>query len=230
MPRLPRSVLPPEGFYHLTVRGVARMPIVLDDADRRRWLRLMKKSASRFGWTVHVYCLMNNHFHLVVEATLEDVSLGMHRLNGIYAQRFNERHDRVGHLFQERFHAKVVRDDEHFVEACEYVLANPVRAGLCKSPEEWPWSGLRVHGGERRRPRAQRRHVAVAPVHSPVTERVLGLQQLVNLRRPFVDDRRPRVAEVPLDPVLGGVAVRVVHLDREMGRAERRLGRVPLRE
>src|SRR3954454_7856516 len=195
MPRLPRSALPHAGAYHLTIRGVARMPIVVDDIDRRRWLRLMRKSASRFRWIVHVYCLMTNHAHLVVEATLEDVSIGMHRLNGIYAQRFNERHDRVGDLYQERFHAKVVRDEKHLEDACAYVLANPLRAGLCATPEDWPWSGLRVNRRQRRRPRAQRRDVAAAPVHLPVPERVLGLQQLVDLRRPLVDDRRSRVAE-----------------------------------
>src|SRR5712691_4084925 len=173
MARLPRCVLPPAGAYHLTVRGVAQMPIVVDDADRRRWLQLLARSASRFRWKVHVYCLLTNHFHLVVGATLEDVSRGMHRLNGLYAQRFNERHDRVGHLYQERFHAKVIRDEEHLENSCSYVLANPVRAGLCTSPEEWPWSGPRVHRRKSRRPRAQRRNVAVAAVQLPIAERVL---------------------------------------------------------
>jgi REP element-mobilizing transposase RayT len=112
------------------------MPIVVDDTDRRRWLQLLARTASRFRWRIHVYCLLDNHFHLVVEGTLEDVSLGMHRLGGVYAQRFNERHDRVGHLYQERFHAKVIRDEEHLEDACTYVLANPVRAGLCASPEQ----------------------------------------------------------------------------------------------
>jgi len=99
--------LPPDAIYHVTTRGVARMPIVADDADRERWSSLLRRCTARFRWKVHAHCLMTNHFHLVVEATLDDLSLGMHRLNGVYAQRFNERHDRVGHLFQERFHAEV---------------------------------------------------------------------------------------------------------------------------
>ena len=103
-------------------------------------------------WHCHAYCLMNNHYHLLVECELAALSMGEHRLNGIYAQRFNRRHDRVGHLFQERFHAQVIRDDEHFANACEYVWNNPVRAGLCVEAREWPWSGRFLDNGTRREP------------------------------------------------------------------------------
>ena len=132
MARIPRCALPPVGVYHVTTRGVAKMRIVADDADRVRWSHLFRSCAVRFRWTVFVYCLLDNHFHLVVGALLEDISGGMHRLNGIYAQRFNERHGRVGHLFQERFHAQLIRDEEHLVEACDYVLAKSrPRRSLC---------------------------------------------------------------------------------------------------
>jgi REP element-mobilizing transposase RayT len=84
---------------------------------------------------------MGNHYHLVVEARLERISDGLRRLNGLHAQRFNERHGRVGHLFGDRFHARVIRDDEQLASACAYVWNNPVRAGLCPAEADWPWSG-----------------------------------------------------------------------------------------
>jgi REP element-mobilizing transposase RayT len=84
---------------------------------------------------------MPNHYHLIVEATQDDLSLGMHRLNGRYAQRFNQRYDRVGHLFQNRFGSYVIGSDEHYERAMEYVRANPVAAGLCDRIADWPWAG-----------------------------------------------------------------------------------------
>jgi putative transposase len=143
MPRLPRHVLPPEGVYHVTSRGVARSAISWDDDDRRFFLALLAQIVRRTDWLCHVFCLMPNHYHLVVAARLELVSHGLHRLNGVYAQSFNERHARTGHLFGDRFAAVVVEDEDHLQAACEYVLRNPVRAGLCNRADEWPWSGAR---------------------------------------------------------------------------------------
>jgi len=137
-----RCLLPPFGVYHVTTRGVAKNDIVLDDADRVRWSRLLDDVIGRCQWACLAYCLLDNHFHLIVETKLELLSRGMHRLNGVYAQRFNERHDRVGHLFQERYHVKLIRDEQHLAYACDYVRANPVRAGLCTNVEDWPWSGV----------------------------------------------------------------------------------------
>jgi putative transposase len=86
------------------------------------------------------YCLMPNHFHLVVACDLGDLSSAMHHLNGTYAQRFNRRHERTGHLFEGRFGVRVIDDEAYLNEVCAYVLANPVRAGLCESVDDWPWS------------------------------------------------------------------------------------------
>jgi REP element-mobilizing transposase RayT len=143
--------LPASGYYHVTTRGVARGLIFIDDLDRSAFLRLLYDVVQDFDWRCHAYCLMGNHYHLLVEGKLTMLSTGEHRLNGIYAQRFNRRHDRVGHLFQERFHTQVIRDDEHFGNACEYVWNNPVRAGLCAEAHEWPWSGRIL--GARTKPR-----------------------------------------------------------------------------
>jgi len=97
----------------------------------------------RFPLTCHIYCLMPNHFHLVLEGKLDNVSAGMHQLNGLYATRFNRRHERTGHLFQGRFGLRVIEDESYLEDACRYVLENPVRAGLCERAEDWPWSACR---------------------------------------------------------------------------------------
>ena len=141
MARIPRSELPAFGVYHVTVRGVAKCDIFLDDDDRASFVRLMTKAVNTWRWRCHAYCLMRNHFHLIVETQLVRLSRGCHQLNGVHAQRFNRRHKRVGHLFQDRFHARVIRDDEHLSDACAYVWNNPVRAGLCAEAHEWAWSG-----------------------------------------------------------------------------------------
>jgi REP element-mobilizing transposase RayT len=131
MPRLPRYLLPAHGIYHVTTRGVARHAIPRDDDDRRLFLALLAKVTLRADWDSHVFCLMPNHYHLVVETHRDLLSWGLYRLNGVYAQAFNERHERSGHLFGDRFAAFAIHDEKHLRDACEYVLQNPVRAGLC---------------------------------------------------------------------------------------------------
>ena len=100
----------------------------------------MHEVIRKFEWNVYAYCLMPNHYHLIVDTKREWLSAGMHRLNFLYAQRFNRRHDRVGHLFQNRFAAYVIESDEHLLNSVSYVAQNPVRAGLCEVPAEWPWA------------------------------------------------------------------------------------------
>jgi len=124
----------------VTTRGVRGDDIFLDSVDRRYWIALLSGTIRRFGWTCLVYCQMTNHFHLVVQATREALTAGMHRLNGRYAQAFNERHERRGHVFQGRFGARVIEGDEYLRAVSDYVLQNPVRAGLCERAEDWPWS------------------------------------------------------------------------------------------
>jgi len=132
----------PGALYHVTSRGNDRVDIYLDNSDRQTFLDVLEDVCSRMQWVCYAYCLMTNHYHLVVETECERLSRGMHRLNGIYAQRFNRRHLRKGHLFEERFSSWVVRDELHLQATWRYVLANPVRAGLCRYVEDWPWSGF----------------------------------------------------------------------------------------
>jgi REP element-mobilizing transposase RayT len=133
----------PDGVFHVTTRGVFRRLVFVDDHDRLLFLRLLGLVIRRYRWDCHAFCLMGTHYHLVLETTTERLSAGMQYLNGVYAQRFNRRHDRDGHVFGARFASWVVRDDDHYERTIEYVLTNPVRAGLVDDWTEWRWSGAR---------------------------------------------------------------------------------------
>jgi REP element-mobilizing transposase RayT len=143
VPRRPRRELPDTGIFHITARGVNRSLIAFDDVDFKALQELVLKAAERWGWEYDVYCLMSTHFHLVIPAPVPAISAAMHWLMGIYAQRINRRHNRTGHLFENRFSAWVIRDEDHWRKTCRYVLENPVKAGLCASALDWPWSGGR---------------------------------------------------------------------------------------
>lgn len=140
MPRVARSALP-DGIFHVTARGNAREAIFRDGIDFAEFERQLFKVRDMFLWVLHAYCLMPNHYHLIVETSRQGLSTGMHRLNGHYAAWFNDRYERVGHVFQNRFKSYVVESEEHFERALLYVSANPVEAGLCNEVAEWPWRG-----------------------------------------------------------------------------------------
>ncbi len=129
------------GIYHVFARGNARQQIFLDDRDRRSFLGVARDSLRRFQWTCLTYCLMPNHYHLVLRTEKPNLSRGMRHVNGVYAQRFNRRHGRCGHLFQGRFGATLVESGEHILELIRYVVLNPVRAGLVGRADQWRWSG-----------------------------------------------------------------------------------------
>src|SRR5690349_18989732 len=126
MPRVARSNLEEHRFFHAYCRGVDGTAIVRDDTDRLTWVSLPARTTDQFRWRLWTNCLLTNHFHLVVEAALIDLSGGMHRLNGMYAQRFNRRHRRTGHLFGERFGVRAIDNERQLVATCAYVRANPV--------------------------------------------------------------------------------------------------------
>ena len=138
----------PHAVYHVTSRGNARQDIVTDDQDRTAWLTLLAHVIDRFGWLCHAYCLMDNHYHLLIETPQPNLSLGMRQFNGRYTQTFNRRHERVGHLFQGRFTAILVEKEPYLLELCRYVVLNPVRAKLVTHPRLWRWSSYRATAGE----------------------------------------------------------------------------------
>lgn len=134
-------------LYHVTSRGNERRTIFKDDADRELFLERLAEVTERYQWICHAYCLMDNHYHLVVETPDGNLSKGMRHLNGVYTQSFNKTHRRVGHLFQGRFKGILVQKDSYFLEVCRYVVLNPVRAKAAKEPQQWQWSSYRATVG-----------------------------------------------------------------------------------
>jgi putative transposase len=134
-------------LYHGTSRGNDHKAIFKDDRDRELFLNTLAQVTGRFHWICHAYCLMNNHYHLVIETPDGNLSKGMRQLNGVYTQAFNKRHGRAGHAFQGRFKAILVQKDSHFLEVCRYVVLNPVRAKTISHPRQWKWSSYRATAG-----------------------------------------------------------------------------------
>jgi len=136
--------------YHITSRGNAKKPIYKEDEDRRIFLDVLHRANTRYNWLCHAYCLMNNHYHLIIETPDGNLSHGMRQLNGVYTQLFNRRHNRVGHIFQGRYKAILIQKESHLLEVSRYVVLNPVRAKAVKDPEEWKWSSYRGTAGKER--------------------------------------------------------------------------------
>ncbi len=134
-------------FHHVTNRGNRGADIFLDDADRRAFLGHLAEAARRHGWHCHGYCLMGNHYHLLLETPQATLSRGMQWLSSVTTQRFNRRHEVRGHLFQGRFHSVLVERDSHFLQTLRYIALNPVRAGLVARAGDWPWSHHRALAG-----------------------------------------------------------------------------------
>lgn len=142
----------PGGLYHVTSRGDRREEIYLDDADRMNWLTLFGHVCKRFNWVCHAYCLMDNHYHIVVETAEGNLSKGMRQLNGVYTQTFNRAHNRVGHVYQGRYKAILVEKESYLLELSRYVVLNPVRSDRVKDVEQWPWSSYSAMIGKSSRP------------------------------------------------------------------------------
>jgi REP-associated tyrosine transposase len=130
-------------LYHVTSRGDGREDIYLKDSDRIAFLAVLAQVSERFNWVCHSYCLMGNHYHLLIETPESNLSKGMRQLNGVYTQRFNRSHGRVGHVFQGRYKAIIVQKESYLMELSRYIVLNPVRADIVRSAKDWPWSSYR---------------------------------------------------------------------------------------
>ncbi len=139
-------------LYHITSHGNARNQIYSNDQDRLLFLKTLEKVVSRYAWICHAYCLMDNHYHLLIETPSPNLSRGMQLLNGIYTQSFNRRHKRSGHVFQGRFKAILVEKESHLLELARYIVLNPVRAKIVRSARDWLWSSYRATTGEDQSP------------------------------------------------------------------------------
>ena len=135
----------PGAVYHVTSRGDRREAIYRDDLDRVAQLEVIAQAMDRFDATVLAYCLMGNHFHLVLHTREANLSRLMRHVNGVYTQHFNRRHGLAGHVFQGRFKAILVDRDAYLLALCRYVERNPVAAKLVAAAADWPWSSYRAH-------------------------------------------------------------------------------------
>ncbi len=133
--------------YHVTSRGNEKRPVFKDDTDRHNFLNTLQHANNRYNWICHAYCLMTNHYHLLIETPDGNLSVGMRQVNGVYTQLFNKRHGRSGHLFQGRYKAILIQKDSHLLEVCRYVVLNPVRAKMVETPENYPWSSYLATAG-----------------------------------------------------------------------------------
>jgi len=134
-------------LYHVTSRGDGRDDIYLDDQDRRKFIEILSEVCERFNWVVHAYCLMSNHYHLLVETPESNLSQGMRQLNGVFTQSFNRHHVRVGHVFQGRYKAILVEKESYLLELSRYIVLNPVRAQMVRTAKDWRWSSYRATAG-----------------------------------------------------------------------------------
>ncbi|MDX8397852.1 MAG: transposase [Mariprofundaceae bacterium] len=130
----------PGALYHITSRGNAQIDIFLSEEDREVFINLLQDEIQQQGWLCYAWCLMDNHYHFLIETPEANLSRGMQRLNGRYTQGFNRRHDRVGHVFQGRYKAILIEKESHLLELCRYIVLNPVRAGIVEDASQWKWS------------------------------------------------------------------------------------------
>lgn len=146
MPRSPRGLLA-AGTYHVTTRSGGPVPIFIDDDDRTRFCAVLVGVLRRMQAVCRAFCFMSTHYHLLLDVQQDTLQTGMARLNGVYAQGFNKRHGRVGHLFGDRYHCVRVESDGHMLHLLRYLARNPVEAGLCATPSAWPWGSYRGCAG-----------------------------------------------------------------------------------
>ncbi|MDO8806561.1 MAG: transposase [Elusimicrobiota bacterium] len=142
----------PGAVYHITSRGNRRGGIFLDDKDRKVFLAVFEETIRRFNASCHAYCLMSNHYHLVIETAESNLSRVMRHLNGVYTQIFNRKHRKCGHLLQGRYTAIVIEKSSYLLEASRYVVLNPVRAGIVDAPGDWEWSSYNAMAGLAEKP------------------------------------------------------------------------------
>jgi putative transposase len=182
------------GVYHVFARGNNRRTLFLDDDDRLAYLRLLEDVTRYRHWRTMAYCLMGNHLHLLVETVEPNLGVGMHQLQGTFAQRFNRRYGTTGHVFERRFGGVVISTDEQLMTVATYIAHNPVEAGVCASAEQWRWGS----------------HAAVAGAGAPppwlAVDRLLWYYAALggDPREAYLSQVRGRAAAVPAATVSGG--------------------------
>lgn len=145
----PLRIMYPGAFYHVTSRGNEQKSVFKSIKDRIKFLEYLKSATERYNAIIHAYCLMDNHYHLLLETPSGNLSRIMAHINGAYTSYFNKKRERAGHLFQGRYKAIIVEADEYAKELSRYIHLNPVRAGVVKMPEEYEWSSYCYYTGKK---------------------------------------------------------------------------------
>jgi putative transposase len=169
----------PGAFYHVTSRGNERKIIFQNSRDREKYLTYLESAHDRYGAIIHVYCLMGNHYHLLLETPRGNLSKVLHHINGAYTTYFNVKRGRSGHLFQGRFKGILVERDAYCKELSRYIHLNPVRAGLVKSPSEYPWSSYRYFIGRDKKPEWLTTEIILGEFGSEERERYRAYREYV---------------------------------------------------
>jgi len=146
MPRKPRLFVA-GGFYHVVLRGNGRADIFFEESDRETWQSLLHKGLERYGHRLHAFCWMTNHVHLLLQAGDVPLSNFLGTLASTYARSINTREERVGHLFERRYRASLVQQDQYLLEVVRYIHLNPVQAGIVQSLDDYPWSSHHAYVG-----------------------------------------------------------------------------------
>ena len=142
----------PGAFYHVTSRGNEQKDGFKNQRDREKFLEYLETATERYGAVIHVYCLLSNHYHLLLETPAGNLSQIMRHINGAYTTYFNVKRKRAGHLFQGRYKAILVEANEYALELSRYIHLNPVRAGMTANPGGFRWSSYRAYIGETKMP------------------------------------------------------------------------------
>lgn len=167
-------------LYHVTARGNRRAMIYEDDSDRFAFLETLSSVCVEKNWLCHAYCLMGNHYHLLLETPDANLGQGMRQLNGCYSQYFNRQHGRCGHVFQGRYGAILVEKQTYLLELARYIVLNPVRARMVHLAEEWPWSSYRGTVGQQALPEGVSADWILAAFGETRGAAIKGYQQFVS--------------------------------------------------
>ena len=200
----------PGAFYHITARGNERKDIFRSVRDREQFLCYLQSATERYGAAIHAYCLMNNHYHLLLETPAGNLSQIMHHINGAYTTYFNTKRRRAGHLLQGRYKGILVEADMYAKELSRYIHLNPVRAGAAEMPGDFQWSSYADYIGKRKPPDWLMRDFVLSYFGDKKTKAQRGYQEFVEVE--IMATRNP-LGEVAGSLILG--SKRFVEMIRE---------------
>ena len=196
----PLRIIYPGAFYHVTSRGNEKKDVFKSRRDREKFLEYLASATQRYEAVIHAYCLMSNHYHLLLETPAGNLSQIMQHINSAYTTYFNIKRKRAGHLFQGRYKAILVEADEYATELSRYIHLNPVRAGMVTKPEDFPWSSYRGYIGHGNAPEWLKREF----IHSYFDKRVATAAKKY---RSFVEELLGAEYESPLNETFGSAVL-----------------------